>query len=129
VATSAALGASTSAPKLLISSTAVLGGSGSKLTVRGSITCSPHRFFALNVIAVQPSTAASLHGNDPAPGAHAPSCTPSRKSFKIVTDETGEKKPQALKSGPVRVCFIIRAFGPGVAVTLDAQCATLRAKR
>jgi hypothetical protein len=43
--------------------------------------------------------------------------------------EPREKKPQAVKSGPVRVCFIIRGFGPGVTVTLDAQCATLRAKR
>jgi hypothetical protein len=128
VAASAALGASTSGPKLRISSTAVVGGSGSKLTVRGSISCSPRRFFAINVIAVQPSTAASLHGNDPGAGAHAPACTPTRKSFKIVADETGEKKPQTLKSGQVRVCFIIRGFGPGVPVTLDAQCATLRAK-
>ena len=111
VVTSAALAAPASAPKLRVSSTAVVGGSGSKLIVKGSFACTSQRYFALSVIAIQASTNASVHGSDPSPGSQPSTCTPPRKSFKVVADQQGEKKPRAIKSGSVRVCFIIRSFG------------------
>jgi hypothetical protein len=127
VVATAALGASTSSPTLRVSTVATVGGSGSKLTVSGSFSCKTRRFFALTLFAVQSSTGATVHGSDPTGSAHAPTCTPPRKSFKIVADQQGEQTPQALKKVPVRVCFIIRSFGPHVPLGLDATCVTVKA--
>jgi hypothetical protein len=128
IVTSAALGASTSTPTLRVSKVATVGGSGAKLTVRGTFACKTRRFFTLTLFAVQSSTAATVHGSDPAGTAHAPTCTPPRKSFKIVADQQGEKEPRALKKAPVRVCFIIRSFGPHLPFGLDATCVTVQGR-
>lgn len=126
-AATAAIAASAPKLKLTVSPVATIGGAKSTLTVRGSVSCTSPSFLALSVIAIEPADGAAVHGSFPLPGGRAPECKPPKKSFKIVANQQGEKKPLALAGSKVRVCFIIRSWWRRSAFSLDAHCQTLRA--
>ena len=128
VVATAALGASSSSRLTIhVSPVARIGGSGSTLTIRGYVSCASSRIFALNVIALEPTAKGSAHGSLPLPGGKALMCKAPRKSFRVVATQQGEKKPLAIKSSKVRVCFIMHSGWKQTPLGLDAQCFTLRA--
>lgn len=126
-AATVASGASQTHLKLRFSHTAKIGSSGSTVTIRGSVSCTARRYFALSLSAVEPATNASVHGSVPPPRRKAPLCKPPRKSFSLVATEQGELKPIKLKNGTLRACLFVRSWGKHVRVGLDATCVTLHA--
>lgn len=127
VIATAAFGASSSRLTLHVSSAASISRSGSKLTIRGFVSCKTRRLFVLSVIALEPKGGATVHGTFPRPGRRAPICLPPRRSFKLVATQQGEKKPLRLKKSLVRACFVIRSSWRHTPLGLDARCVTLRA--